>query len=201
MPRMGNKYYAPSKAGSSRGARLGRKVELEPEELAMAGVNPIPEGKHTITPHLVVRDCAKAIEFYKRALGAQEISRMPAPDGKSVWHAELRIGDSAVFMNDEMPGMGRPAPTAAEPVPVTMWLYVPDCDAAFRRAVDAGARTMSEPTDMFWGDRCAAAADPFGYLWTFATRQKEMTVEETRRAGEKFARSMQAQRDPSPSGA
>lgn len=77
----------------------------------MAGVNPIPQGMHTVTPNLVIRDCAKAIEFYKRALGAQEVSRFPAPDGKSVWHAELRIGDSIVFMNDEMPGMGRPAPT------------------------------------------------------------------------------------------
>ena len=154
----------------------------------MASVKPIPEGKHTITPTLTIRDCAKAIEFYKRALGAQEISRMPSPDGKSIWHAELRIGDSIIFMNDEMPGMGRAAPTADAPVPVTMWLYVPDCDAAFRRAVDAGAKSTMEPADMFWGDRCAGVADPFGYVWSFATHQKDMTDAELRRAGEEFGR-------------
>ncbi len=157
----------------------------------MAGVNPIPQGMHTLTPNLVIRDCAKAIEFYQRALGAQEVSRMPAPDGKKIWHAELRIGDSIVFMNDEMPGMGRSAPTPENPVPVTMWLYVPDCDAAFRRAVQAGAKETMKPADMFWGDRCAGVADPYGYLWSFATHQKDLTDEEMRRAGEEFARSMQ----------
>jgi uncharacterized glyoxalase superfamily protein PhnB len=159
----------------------------------MAGVNPIPKGIHTLTPNLVLRDCTKAIDFYKRALGAQEVSRMPAPDGKHIWHAELRIGDSTVFMNDEMPGMGRPAPTPDAPVPVTMWLYVPDCDEAFRRATSGGAKSTMEPADMFWGDRCASVADPFGYLWSFATRQKELTTEEMRRAGEEFARKMQQQ--------
>jgi uncharacterized glyoxalase superfamily protein PhnB len=164
----------------------------------MAAVNPIPKGMNTLTPNLVMRDCAKAIEFYKRALGAQEVSRMPAPDGKTIWHAELRIGDSVVFMNDEMPGMARPAPTASEPVPVTMWLYVPDCDAAFQQAVKAGAKATMQPADMFWGDRCASVADPFGYLWSFATHQKDLTEEEMRRAGEEFARSMQ-QQGPQPS--
>jgi uncharacterized glyoxalase superfamily protein PhnB len=158
----------------------------------MARVDPIPQGMHTLTPNLVVRDCARAIEFYKRALGAKEVSRMPAPDGKHIWHAELRIGDSIVFLNDEMPGMGRPAPSAEAPVPVTMWLYVNDCDDAFRRARDAGATSTMEPADMFWGDRCASIADPFGYMWSFATHQKDMTAEEMRRAGEEFARSMPA---------
>ncbi len=160
----------------------------------MAGVNPIPQGRHTITPNLVFRDCAKAIEFYKRALGAQEMTRMPAPDGKSVWHAELRIGDSTIFMNDEMPGMSGSAPTPDAPVPVTMWLYVEDCDAAFRRAIGAGAKSTMEPADMFWGDRCAGVADPFGYVWSFATHQKDMTAEEVRRAGADFARTMEAHR-------
>jgi uncharacterized glyoxalase superfamily protein PhnB len=157
----------------------------------MAGVNPIPQEMHTLTPNLVVRDCAKAIEFYKRALGAQEKARMPAPDGKSIWHAELRIGDSIFFMNDEMPGMSTAAPTASAPVPVTMWLYVPDCDAAFARAVAAGAKATMQPADMFWGDRCAGVADPYGYQWSFATHTKDMTEEEMRRAGEQFAKSMQ----------
>ncbi len=157
----------------------------------MARVDPIPQGMHTLTPNLVVRDCAKAIEFYKKALGAQELARMPAPDGKSIWHAELRIGDSTIFLNDEMPGMGQGAPSASAPVPVTMWLYVQDCDRAFRQAVDAGARSTMEPADMFWGDRCAGVADPYGYVWSFATHQKDLTAEEMRKAGEEFARTMQ----------
>jgi uncharacterized glyoxalase superfamily protein PhnB len=160
----------------------------------MAAVNPIPKGMHTLTPNLVLRDCAKAIEFYKGALGAQEVSRMQAPDGKGIWHAALRIGDSTVFMNDEMPGMGRAAPTPENPVPVTMWLYVKDCDAAFRRAMQAGARETMKPADMFWGDRCAGVADPYGYLWSFATHQKDLTDEEMRRAGEEFARQQQTRR-------
>ena len=160
----------------------------------MAGVNPVPQGMHTLTPNLVLRDCSKAIEFYKRALGAEERSRMPTPDGKGIWHAELRIGDSIFFLNDEMPGMGRPAPSAAEPVPVTMWLYVPDCDAAFKRAVDAGAKAIYPPSDMFWGDRCAGVTDPFGYVWSFATHTKDMAAEEMRRAGQEFARKMAASR-------
>jgi len=156
-------------------------------------VNPIPQGMHTITPSLVIRECAKAIEFYKRALGAQEVSRMPAPDGKSVWHAALKIGDSTFFMADEMPGMSRPAPSATNPVPVTMWLYVTDADAAYRKALEAGAKSTMEPADMFWGDRCSGVTDPFGYAWSFATHQKDMSQEEMRRAGEAFARSQQQQ--------
>jgi PhnB protein len=162
----------------------------------MAGVNPIPQGMHTVTPNLVLRDCAKAIDFYKRAFGAQEVSRFPAPDGKSIWHAELRIGDSVVFLNDEMPGMGRTAPTAENPAPITMWLYVKDTDGAYKTATQAGAKSMSPPQDMFWGDRCAGVADPFGYSWSFATHQKDLTAEEMRRAGEEFARKM-AQQQPS----
>jgi uncharacterized glyoxalase superfamily protein PhnB len=159
----------------------------------VATVNPIPKGMHTLTPNLVLRDCARAIDFYKRALGAEEVSRMLAPDGKSVWHAELRIGDSVFFLNDEVPGMGRAAPTAADPLPVTMWLYVQDCDAAYRRAMGAGARSTMQPADMFWGDRCGGVADPFGYLWSFATHQKDLTESEMRRAGEEFARTMAQQ--------
>jgi uncharacterized glyoxalase superfamily protein PhnB len=158
----------------------------------MAEVNPT-NGRHTLTPNLVIRGAAKAIEFYKKALGAQEIARMPAPDGKSIWHAELRIGDSIFFLNDEMPGMGAAAPSAANPVPVTMWLGVPDCDAAYRRAIDAGGKSTMEPADMFWGDRCAGFSDPFGYTWSFATHVKDMTQEEMRRAGEEFARQMESQ--------
>jgi uncharacterized glyoxalase superfamily protein PhnB len=109
---------------------------------------------------------------------------------------ELRIGDSIVFLNDEMPGMGNPAPSVERPVPATMWLYLEDCDSAFRKAVRAGAKSTMELADTFWGDRCASVADPFGYLWSFATHKKDLTADEMRRAGEEFARSM-SQQQPS----
>jgi uncharacterized glyoxalase superfamily protein PhnB len=147
---------------------------------------------HTLTPNLVLRECSKAIEFYKSAFGAEERARFPAPDGRSIWHAELRIGDSIFFLNDEMPGMGKTAPSAEKPSPVTLWLYVPDCDAAFQRAVGAGGRVMMKPADMFWGDRCAGVADPFGYVWSFATHVRDMTMDDMKRGAEEFARSMQA---------
>ncbi len=155
----------------------------------MPGVNPMPQGRHTLTPNLVLKDCVRALDFYRRALGAEELTRMPSPDGKGVWHAELRIGDSFVYANDEIPGMTRPAPSPGAPAPVTMWLWVPDCDAAFQRAIEAGAKPMFPPADMFWGDRCAGIADPFGYVWSFATRVKELSSEEVRRAGEEFMKS------------
>jgi len=153
-------------------------------------VKPIPKGMHTVTPSMAITDCAKAIEFYKRAFGAEELDRFMAPDGKSVWHAALKIGSSAVFMADEMPGMSGPAPGPGRPSPVRLWLYVKDCDKAFKRAVDAGAKGAVQPEDMFWGDRCCMVKDPFGYEWTLATRVKEMTKEEMQAAGEEFARKM-----------
>lgn len=157
----------------------------------MAQVNPIPQGLHTVTPNLVIRDCAKAIEFYKRALDAKEIRRSLSPDGKRVWHCELKIGDSTLFLNDEM--MGATAPSAAAPAPFTLWLYVKDCDAAYRRAVAEGAKGGNPPTDMFWGDRCADITDPYGYRWAFATHQKDLTDEEVKRGGEEFAKQMAQQ--------
>ncbi|MGC4117614.1 MAG: VOC family protein [Myxococcales bacterium] len=159
----------------------------------MAQVDPVPKDMHTVTTNLVVRDCAKAIEFYQRALGAREVMRMQAPDGKSIWHAHLKVGDTDLFLNDEMPGMSFAAPTPDAPAPVSMWLYVSDCDAAFRQATAAGGTSTMEPQDMFWGDRCAGILDPFGYSWSFATHQKDMSEEEMRREGEKFAQELQAQ--------
>ncbi len=147
----------------------------------------LPEGMHTITPALVVRGCAQAIDFYRRAFGAEQVTRMDAPDGKSVWHAELRIGDSIFFMGDEMPGMGKAAPSPEHPAPTTMWVSVQNCDAAHQRAVQAGAKSTMPPADMFWGDRVGGVADPFGYLWSFSQQVKDMTPDEMRRAGEEWA--------------
>jgi PhnB protein len=155
-----------------------------------AKVKPIPRDMHTVTPSLTIAGCAKAIDFYKRALGAEELDRYVGPDGKSVWHAALKIGDSVVFMNDEIEGMTGPAPGPGRPSPIRLWLYLPDCDAAFNRAVDAGARSKRKPEDMFWGDRTAAVADPFGYEWELATHVKDMSKDETRRAADEFARKM-----------
>jgi PhnB protein len=156
----------------------------------MAKVDPIPQGYHTVTPNLTIKNCAKAIEFYVKALDAEELMRMPSPDGKGIWHAELKVGDSIVFMNDEMPGAPIHAPDRTQPASASLWLYVEDCDAAFARATKAGAAATMQPQDMFWGDRCAGVMDPFGYTWNFATHVKDMTQEEMRKGGEEFARRM-----------
>src|SRR6185312_9180960 len=105
----------------------------------MSQVKPIPEGAHTVIANLTLKHCAEAMDWYHRALGAEKVVSMPSPDGKSVWHAEMRIGNSVVYANDEMPGMSRPAPTPEAPAPVGFWIWTADCDASFKRAVDAGA--------------------------------------------------------------
>jgi uncharacterized glyoxalase superfamily protein PhnB len=156
--------------------------------------NPIPKGMHTVTPSLTIRECGKAIAFYKKALGAEEVMNMPAPDGRSVWHAELKVGDSVLFMNDEMPGMSARPPSTDHPAPVNLWVYVNDCDAAYQRAVGAGATGKMPPADMFWGDRTATVQDPFGYSWTFATHVKDMTEAEMAKAGAEFAKQMAAKK-------
>jgi uncharacterized glyoxalase superfamily protein PhnB len=157
----------------------------------MAKVKGIPDCMHSVTPNLTIRGCAQAIEFYKKAFGAEERMLHLQPGGTAVWHAELSIGDSIVFMNDEIPGMTAAAPSPAHPSSVHLWLYVPDCDAAFQRAVAAGGQVKMPPTDMFWGDRTGTILDPFGYAWTIATHIKDMTEDELRRAGEEFARQME----------
>jgi len=158
----------------------------------MATVKPIPTGLHSVTPSLVIAGCEKAMTFYQRALGAEVVSTFPSPDKKTIWHAELKVGDSVFFCGDEMPGMSPHPPSPGHPSPVSFWLWVKDCDAAFKRAVDAGCSVKGKPEDMFWGDRCGAVADPYGYAWTFATRVKELTHDEMARAGEEFARKMEA---------
>jgi len=124
-------------------------------------VSAIPEGTHTVTPHLVVRNGARAIEFYCDAFGAIEIYRMPAPDGSLV-HAELQVGDSRIYLADETPAMGAKSPKAYKGTPVTIHLYVEDVDAAFERAVRAGASVVRPVEDQFWGDRYGQVEDPFG---------------------------------------
>lgn len=150
-------------------------------------VRPIPEGYRTVTPSLTLNDAAAAIEFYKKAFGAVETSRATAPDGRKVWHAELTIGDSRVMVNDEFPEMGGgPSAKTLGGSAVTMWLYVDDVDAVHRAAVAAGATSTSDPETQFWGDRTGSVTDPFGHLWTIATRVEEVSEEEQKRRVEAF---------------
>jgi PhnB protein len=141
----------------------------------------VPEGMHTITPHLVCAGAAKAIDFYQRAFGAVEEFRLDTPDGK-LMHAMLRIGDSAIMLNDEFPEMGAVGPQPGRGSPVTIHLSVPDADASFARAVEAGATVKMPLADMFWGDRYGLLEDPFGHSWSVATHLRDMSPEEIREA-------------------
>ena len=141
--------------------------------------HPIPAGQSAITPHLVIKGAAEAIDFYERAFGAEELSRMPfpCPDGSmKLGHAELKIGDSRLFLADEFPDYGSVGPGASSPV--TIHLYVTDADAAFGQAVEAGATVSMPPTDMFWGDRYAKLVDPFGHHWSIAEHLEDLTPEQ-----------------------
>jgi uncharacterized glyoxalase superfamily protein PhnB len=149
-----------------------------------AKVQAVPQGYHTITPSLVVRRAADAIEFYKKAFGAQEIMRMPGPGGKII-HAELKIGDSIIMLNDEM-DMGGKSPEAYGGSSVGFYVYVENVDAAWKRAVDVGASVVMPLADMFWGDRCGRVDDPFGHGWTLAQHVKDLTPEEIRKGQEAF---------------
>jgi PhnB protein len=156
---------------------------------------PIPEGHHTVTPHLVLRNAAGAIDFYKKALGAQELGRMTSPDGR-IGHAELKIGDSIIFLADEFPGgegCGK-SPQTVGASTVTLMLYVPDVDTTFKQAVSAGGKETMAVQDMFWGDRYGTFTDPFGHTWGVATHKEDLSKEEIEERAKAFWASMQAQR-------
>lgn len=147
-------------------------------------VDPIPQGFHTLTPHLTVNGAAKYIDFLKSAFDAEEIARMPSPDGR-LMHAEVRIGDSMLMFSDDYPEFGMP-PVAAGRWPVTLHLYVPDADAAFAKAVSAGCQITMPLADQFWGDRYGHVSDPFGFTWAIATHKEEPTPEEMMERAAKF---------------
>lgn len=151
----------------------------------------IPEGIQTVTPDLVINGGAatKAIDFYKKVFGAREISRAPGPDGKSVMHAHLQLGDSALFLADNFPDMGAQTPTSPG-ITVVLNLYVEDADAVFERAVKAGAGVVMPLADMFWGDRYGQVRDPFGHVWAIATHKEDVTPEEAQRRSVEFFASM-----------
>src|SRR5436190_12400978 len=141
--------------------------------------SPVPDGFHTVTPQLIFDNAAQAIDWYKKSLGAEEKSRAVSPDGK-IMHAELQIGNSRIMLNDAMGG-GKSA-KAFGGTPISLWLYVQDCDALFNRAVAAGAKVapgpMGQLADQFWGDRSGTFTDPYGYQWTVATRKEDVSREE-----------------------
>ena len=148
----------------------------------MSKVKPVPEGMHTLTPHIVVKSAAKAIEYYKRAFGAQELSRHAMPNG-AIMHASIKIGDSHLYLNDEFPEMGALSPQSVGGTSVSLTLYVEDADAVFKKAVDAGGTVKMPIADQFWGDRYGTIADPFGHMWAIATRKENLTPEEMDRRG------------------
>ncbi len=138
----------------------------------------IPEGYHSVTPMLVVKDGRKAIEFYKKAFGATERYSMPGPDGTGVVHAEFQIGDSIIMLGEEHPNEACKSAQTMGGSPVSFYIYVEDVDEAFRIAVEAGSEPRMPLQDMFWGDRMGTVEDPFGYSWSLATRTRELTPEE-----------------------
>jgi PhnB protein len=154
--------------------------------MAAQSVNPIPEGMHTVTPHLVCAGAAQAIDFYKKAFGATETSRMPGPGGKLI-HASIRIGDSAVMLVDEMPEWGSLGPKALKGSPVVIHLYVDDVDAFTARAAAAGAKVTMPVADMFWGDRYGQLEDPFGHRWSVATHVRDVSPADMQQAMQKMS--------------
>jgi len=147
--------------------------------------NAIPKGHHTVTPSLTLDDTARAIDWYKKALGAEETSRAVGPDGK-IMHAEIRIGDSPIMLMDAM--MGMKGPKAFGGSPASLWLYVEDCDALFNRAVVAGGKVTPNGamTDQFWGDRSGTFNDPYGYTWSIATHKEDLTPQEMKKRQDEF---------------
>ena len=150
----------------------------------------IPKGYHTVTPSLVVAGAAKAIDFYKKALGAEERMRFPGPDG-TIMHAELQIGDSIVMLGDEMPEQGGRGPKSIGGTPVSFFVYRDNVDAAWKQAVDAGATPNMPLADQFWGDRTGCLEDPFGHRWWLAQHIQDLTPEELQKGAESFFSQMQ----------
>ena len=143
-------------------------------------VRPVPEGFHAITPYLIVRDATRAIEFYRKAFGAVEVMRLEGPGGTTA-HAEIRIADSIIMLGEEMPAMGFRSPQTLGGTPVSLMVYVENCDAFAARAVAAGIRIKRPIQDQFYGDRSGQFEDPFGHVWTVATHKEDVSLDEMQR--------------------
>jgi PhnB protein len=143
-------------------------------------VKPIPAGYHTATPYLIIEGAAEAIEFYKKAFGATELFRFPAPEGK-IGHAEIKIGDSPIMLADAYPDMGYNGPKSLGGSPVSLMIYVEDVDTVFNQAVAAGATVKEAVSDKFYGDRIGTVVDPFGHIWHVSTHKEDVSIEEMQR--------------------
>ena len=152
-------------------------------------IKAIPEGYHTLTPSIIVKDARKAIEFYKRALNAREKFVMAGPEGKGIMHAEILIGDSPFMLGEESAQCSSKSAETLGSCPVTFCLYVKDSDASFQQAVDAGAIVVMPVEDMFWGDRSGSVKDPFGYNWMIMTHKRDLSKEEIAQGAREFAMS------------
>lgn len=148
-------------------------------------VKPIPDGYHTATPYLIVKNASAAIDFYQAAFGATELMRMAGPDG-NVGHAEIKVGDSPIMIGVENLGCGCPSPETLGGTPVTLLLYVEDVDAVVARAVAAGATILRPVCDQFYGDRSGKLSDPFGHAWIISTRKEDLTAAEVQHRSEEF---------------
>jgi PhnB protein len=159
-------------------------------------IKPIPDGFHAITPYLTVKGAAQAIEFYKRAFGATERFRIPGPDGKTVGHAEIQIGNSIVMLADESPQLGTQSPQTLKGSPVSLLLYVENVDAAFKRAIDSGATVLQPVENKFYGERSGSLADPFGFQWTLMTHIEDVSLAEVNKRMAAFSAKMPSGHPP-----
>jgi PhnB protein len=168
-----------AKAATRTASKTASKPKSAPATAPAKTVKAKPDGMHTATPHLVIAGASEAIDFYKKAFGAEEMARLPGPDGK-LMHGMIRIGDSPIMLVDEMPNWNILGPKALKGTPVTIHLYVDDVDAFADKAVGAGAKVAVPITDMFWGDRYGVLEDPFGHKWSVATHKQDLTPEQIR---------------------
>jgi PhnB protein len=150
-----------------------------------------PKGYHTVTPTIIVDDAAAALDFYAKGLGAKERMRAPGPGGK-IWHSEIEVGDSVVMVADEFPEMGGKSAKTLGDAPGSLWVYVPDVDAAYKKAVAAGATGVRPPEDQFWGDRMSVIEDPFGHTWMLNTHVEDVKPEDMDRRREEAEARMKA---------
>ena len=183
MAKKSKRSKKPAKKSARSRPAAKKAVKKTTKKTTTKKVSPIPKGFHTITPHLVCRNAAGAMEFYKKAFGAKELSRMPMPGG-GLAHAEMQIGDSRIMLADEMPQMDATSPETIGGSAVHIFLYIRNVDALFNQAVKAGAKPTMPPMDMFWGDRYAKLTDPFGHKWSMATHIEDMSVKEMIRRGD-----------------
>lgn len=149
-------------------------------------IKSIPEGFHSVTPSLTLKNSREAIEFYTKALSAKVLGVFPAPDGKSTMHAVIQIGDSILMMGDEQPNQACQSAESLGASPISLYVYVPNADQAFKQAVAAGASVTMPVADMFWGDRVGQIKDPFGYSWMIATHLRDLTPKEIQEGAQAF---------------